>query len=89
MSTASPGGRDPEHPGVYRWARSAGLRVHLTRDDHARPECSKPLLIEHRMKEIKAPGTAMDGVDSKALQELSVVFQCFIQALDEGIELGR
>ena len=48
--SAMPPDRHPE-PG-FRWARSTPRWVHLTRDDHARGVCSKPVLKEHWYKEI-------------------------------------
>jgi hypothetical protein len=45
-------GWHPE-PG-FRWARSASLWVHLTRDDHTGGEYSKPELQEHWFQKITA-----------------------------------
>ena len=53
-------GRIPE-PRGFRWAGSAGLRVHLTRDDHARPAMFPARArVEHRFKELKTSASAVD-----------------------------
>ena len=57
MVVGCAGGPHPRTLAKFRWARSAGLRVHLTRDAHTSQAMFQALLSEHRNKEIKTRGT--------------------------------